>query len=190
MTVPTNEIQGVTNQQVFNPVPTNEDMQALNDRLDTVRRGRAQLLVTVIFLAGVVAAGLIGGVLFYGGMNERVASLEDDLTRKDAVIAGKNAMLAEQHAKLAEQSETIEGYADFQTIKALQSQADALEAEITVLLSQPSRANAPLSLKTFPDQIEWRDDVVNALRARRDALKEQKDAVAAWPPPVASPRPD
>ena len=45
------------NHQVFQPVPTNEDMRMLRNEVSRIRAGRARLAVTAIFLLGVVIAG-------------------------------------------------------------------------------------------------------------------------------------
>ena len=190
MTVPSNELQTVSSQQVFTSVPTQEDVQEMNDRLMHVRRNRGQLVVAIIFLCGIIAAGIFGMFVLYGGMNQSLAELDAIIVEKDQMIESAEAEIVELEASIADKSAEIASFADFQTIKLLQDQADETEASIAELLAQSSRSNAPDSLTELPEEIEWRDDVVNALSERLDALELQYEAVEAWPPPASNPRPD
>jgi uncharacterized protein (UPF0333 family) len=178
------------NQQVFQPVPTHDDIRDLSQQVRAAKSGQAKLLVAVIFLAGVVAAGAVAMAMMNGNANQQVAAAEQEL----AVQVKKSATLEEQLDQkdqvIATQAATLDSYADFQSIIALQAQAATLESEITALLAQPSRSNAPARLKQMPADVEWLDDVVSALADRRDELLALKMEVEAWPPVPARVRPD
>ena len=151
-----------------------------------------QRIVTgfIIFLAGIIAAGSVALIMMYGNANQAVAAAEADLAAEMKKVTALEAVITKKDETIAAQAETLDSYADFQSIIALQARSDALEADIDALLAQPSRANAPASLKQMPDEVEWLDDVVSALSARRDKLAAQKAAVEAWPPAPARVRPD
>lgn len=177
-------------QQVFRPVPTDEDLRAMKAEMDSVRRSRRGLAVTVVFLAGVLLAAGVGLAMMYTFMSGQIAEARDEAKTAAALVAGRDETIAANEQTISQQQAVIDSYADLQSIQALRDQASSLEAEIAALLSEPSRANAPQSLRALPDDVDWLDGVVTDLRARRDALQIHKDAVAAWPPPAANPRPD
>lgn len=176
--------------QVFQSVPTHDDMMALSHQVKQAKRGQTNLLIMVIFLAGVIAAGAVALFMMYANTNAQLATADEKATAQAAEIKKLEAQIAGRDQKIADQQATIDSYADFQSIVALQQQADALEKDIAALLAQPSRANAPKRLKEIPADVEWLDDVVSALRERRDALQQLKADVEAWPPVPANPRPD
>lgn len=176
--------------QVFQSVPTHDDMMALSHQVSQAKRGQARLLIMVIFLAGVIAAGAVAMFMMYANANAQLASADEKVTAQAAQIKKLEAQIAGRDQKIADQQAIIDSYADFQSIVALQQQANALEKDIADLLAQPSRANAPKRLKEIPADVEWLDDVVSALRERRDALQQLKADVEAWPPIPANPRPD
>ncbi|MEE2920166.1 hypothetical protein [Hyphomonas sp.] len=189
MSVPTVQTDN-GNQQVFRPVPTHDDMRELSEQVRAAKGGQARLLVMAIFLAGIIAAGSVALIMMYGNANQAVAAAEADLAAEMKKVTALEAVITKKDETIAAQAETLDSYADFQSIIALQARSDALEADIDALLAQPSRANAPASLKQMPDEVEWLDDVVSALSARRDKLAAQKAAVEAWPPAPARVRPD
>lgn len=175
---------------VFKPVPTQEDMIALSGEVSRARAGRSRLFITVVFLAGVVAAGGIGMSM----VKRNAASVAQ---KADAQIAALNKQILDKDAQLAAQAGIIEKqkveigtYTSFQSIAALQSQSDQLELEIAQLLAEPNRAGAPKRLSELPPEVEWMDSTVTALTARRDKLQKLKAEVQAWPPAPISPRPD
>lgn len=190
MTQPTVQGSSDTGQQVFKPVPTHDDMQALSEKIRQSRQAQARLLVSSIFLAGIVLAAVVALVWMYSHMNSELAAAEDNATAQAAALTQLEQQLAARDETIASQQATLETYADFQSVRALQIQIDTLESEIAALLAQPSRANAPQRLKEMPAEVEWLDDVVTRLRARRDALQALKADVEAWPPAVQNPRPD
>lgn len=190
MTKPTVYDETDRGPQVFRPVPTNEDLRALENRVREVQGGRARLLVMTFFLAGIILAAAVAIAIMYTHTNTQLAEAEasqeaqaDLLRRKDLQIIALGATIDEQRA-------VIESYADFQSVAALQQQIETLNEEINALLAQPSRANAPARLREFPEDVEWLDDVVGSLRAHRDALQALKADVEAWPPALQNPRPD
>ncbi|MEZ5946935.1 MAG: hypothetical protein R3C13_10685 [Hyphomonas sp.] len=189
MTTPV-EHQDNSGLQVFQPVPTQSDFAELSDRVQQARRGQARLLITSIFLAGVIAAGLAAAALAYGHLNTQVAALETTVAEQVKALEAKDGLIAEANAKIESQKQALDSYADYQSIAALQSQADQLEQEIAALLAEPVRANAPARLRKLPEDVEWLDTTVAALRARRDALQALKSEIQAWPPVPQSPRPD
>lgn len=189
MTLPTVQDES-GDQQVFRPVPTQDDMMALSYQVKQAKGRSARLLVLVIFLAGVVAAGAVALVMNYGNANSQLAAADDEMAAQAAQIKTLEEQIETRDQQLATQKATIDSFADFQSIVLLQKQADTLEAEIADLLEQPSRANAPARLRQLPDEVEWLDDVVTALRDRRDALQQLKADVEAWPPVPTNPRPD
>lgn len=190
MTVPTVQSSDSSGMQVFESVPTRDDMMALSHQVQQAKRGQARLLVTVIFLAGAIAAGVVAVGMMYTNANSQLAAADEKVTAQAKQIKELEATVAARDKTIASQQATIGRYADFQSIVALQQQADTLEQEIAALLDQPSRANAPKRLKELPAEVEWLDSVVSALRERRDALQKLKADVEAWPPTPASPRPD
>lgn len=189
MSVPTVQPENA-DQQVFQPVPTHDDMRALSHQVRAAKSGQAKLLVAVIFLAGVIAAGAVAMMMMYADTNQKLAAADEKLAAQADQIDELNDQLAEKDQTIADQSATLDSYADFQSIVALQKQADALEDEIAELLAQPSRSNAPARLKEIPEDVEWLDDVVSALADRRDELQTLKKEVEAWPPVPAKVRPD
>ena len=189
MSVPTVQADN-GNQQVFQPVPTHDDIRELSGRLRAAKSGQAKLLVAVIFLAGVVAAGAAALAMIYGDTSRQVAAAEEELAVQVKANAGLEEQLVQKNQVITTQAATLDSYADFQSIIALQAQADTLEAEIEALLAQPSRSNAPASLKQIPADVEWLDDTVAALAKRRDELRALKKKVEAWPPVPARVRPD
>ena len=190
MTVPTVQSPENSNMQVFQSVPTHDDMMALSAQVKEAKRGQARFLIMVIFLAGVLAAAIVAMVFMYGNSNTQLSEAEARLDAQAAEMQAQDEAMAALNQTIADQKATIDNFADFQSIVLLQQQADALEADIEALLDQPSRANAPQRLKTLPEEVEWLDDVVTRLRARRDALQKLKADVEAWPPVPANPRPD
>ena len=177
-------------QQVFQPVPTHDDMMALSHQVRQAKRGQARLLITIIFLTGVIAAGAVAMVMMYADTNKQLAAADEKVTAQAEQIKQLEEQIAERDQTIANQNATLDSYADFQSIVALQRQADALEDDIAELLAQPSRANAPKRLKELPEEVEWLDDVVSALGQRRDELQQLKKDVEAWPPVPANVRPD
>ncbi len=177
-------------QQVFQPVPTQDDLRAMSYEVQQGKRKQARLLVTVIFLAGVVAASAAAMFFIYANTNSQLATADKEVTAQAAQIKKLEAEIAAAGEKAAAQQTTIDSFASFQSIALLQQQSDALEREIADLLAQPSRANAPARLKKLPDEVEWYDGVVSALSDRRAALQKLKAEAEAWPPAAADPRPD
>ena len=190
MTVPTVQSNDSSSMQVFESVPTRDDMMALSHQVQQAKRGQARLLITVIFLAGVIAAGVVAVGMMYSNANSQLAAADEKVAAQEKQIKALETQIAQRDQTIASQQATIGSYADFQSIVALQAQADALEKEIAELLGQPSRANAPKRLREIPEEVEWLDGVVTALRERRDALQKLKADVEAWPPTPANPRPD
>ena len=190
MTVPTVQSPENPEMQVFQSVPTHDDMRALSHQVKEAKRGQARLLITLIFLAGVIAAGAVALVMMYSNTNAQLSAADAKLAAQADEMKKFEAQIAAGNQKIANQQATIDSFADFQSIVVLQQQADALEKDIATLLAQPSRANAPKRLKELPPEVEWLDDVVTRLRDRRDALQKLKADVEAWPPIPASPRPD
>lgn len=190
MTVPSVPGREDQAQQVFKPVPTDQDMHALSDRLARAQRGRVQLLLASIFLAGIVVAAAIALALMYSYMTTRLDAAERALEAQSALLAQRERVIAQREQVIAEQRDVLAGYAGFQSIAALQTQNEALEADIAALLNQASRANAPARLRELPPEVGWIDETVSALRARREALRLKKAEVEAWPPPLQDPRPD
>ncbi|MEZ6012810.1 MAG: hypothetical protein R3C08_13175 [Hyphomonas sp.] len=190
MTVPTVQSPDNSDLQVFQSVPTHDDMRALSHQVKEAKRGQARLLIMLIFLAGVLAAGVVAMVMMYSNTSAQLAESEAKLTAQATEMKKLEATIAARDKTIADQTATIDSYAGFQSIAVLQQQADTLEQEIAVLLAQPSRANAPKRLKELPAEVEWLDDVITRLRDRRDALQKLKSDVEAWPPVPASPRPD
>ncbi|MEL6955243.1 MAG: hypothetical protein AAFO88_01250 [Pseudomonadota bacterium] len=190
MTQPTVPDTNDRSQQVFKPVPTHEDMHALEHRVRQVQGGRARLLVMTIFLAGIVLAAAIALALMYAHTNTQLTEAQTAAEAQADLLRRKDRQIAALGATIDEKQAVIESYADFQSVAALQQQITALEGEIAALLAQPSRANAPSRLKELPEDVEWLDDVVSSLREQRGALRELKADVEAWPPALQNPRPD
>lgn len=175
---------------VFQPVPTSEDMQALSQEARQARAGRARLLIAVVFLVGMVAAGAIGMAMVKQNAAAAIEKAEVEVARLNKQIMEKDAISFARQEKIDAQKKQLDAYAPFQSITALQQQAGQLELEIAQLLAEPSRAGAPKKLTELPAGVEWLDSTVAALTVRRDRLQQMKAAVAAWPPAPASPRPD
>jgi len=175
---------------VFQPVPTREDMQALSQEARQAKTGRARLLVAVVFLVGMVAAGAIGMAMVKQNAAAAIEKAEAGVARLTRQLAEKEAQSIVQQQKIDTQKAQLDAYAPFQSIVTLQQQSDLLELEITQLLAEPSRVGAPRKLTELPPDVEWLDTTISALTARRDKLQQLKLAVAAWPPAPASPRPD
>lgn len=175
---------------VFQPVPTREDMQALSQEARQARTGRARLLIAVVFLVGMIAAGAIGMAMVKQNAAAAAEKAEVEVARLSKQIAEKDAQALALQQKIDAQKKLIDAYAPFQSIVTLQQQSELLEFEITQLLAEPSRAGAPKKLTELPPDVEWLDTTISALTVRRDKLQQMKAAVAAWPPAPASPRPD
>jgi hypothetical protein len=175
---------------VFQPVPTREDMQALSQETRQAKTGRARLLVAVIFLVGMVAAGGIGMAMVKQNAAAAIEKAEAGVARLTKQLAEKDEQLAAQQQKIDAQKTQLDAYAPFQSIVTLQQQSDQLELEITQLLAEPSRVGAPRKLTELPPDVEWLDATITALTTRRDKLQQLKAAIAAWPPAPTSPRPD
>ena len=181
---------GHSDELVFQPVPTREDMQALAQEANQARTGRARLLVAVVFLVGMVAAGAIGMAMVKQNAAAAIENAEVEVARLSKQIAESEKQSIAQQQKIDAQKKALDAYAPFQSIVTLQQQADQLEYEIAQLLAEPSRAGAPKKLTELPAEVEWLDTTISALTTRRDRLEQMKAAVAAWPPAPASPRPD
>ena len=190
MTVPTVHSQNNGDMQVFQSVPTHDDMMALSHKVKEAKRGQAQLLIMVIFLAGVLAAGAVALFMMHTNTTAQLADADKQLAAQAADVKRMETKLADRDQVIAKQQATIESYAGFQSIVRLQQQNDALEKDIAALLDQPSRSNAPRRLKELPDDVEWLDDVITRLSDRRDTLQALKSDVEAWPPIPAAVRPD
>jgi len=175
---------------VFQPVPTREDMQALSQETRQAKTGRARLLVAVVFLVGMVAAGAIGMSMVKQNAAAAIEKAEVEVARLTKLLAEKDTQLIAQQQKADAQKAQLDAYAPFQSIVTLKQQSDQLELEITQLLAEPSRVGAPKKLTELPPDVEWLDTTISALTARRNKLQQMKAAVAAWPPAPASPRPD
>lgn len=175
---------------VFQPVPTREDMQALSEEASKARSGRARLFIAVIFLVGVVVAAGFGMAMVKQNAAAAAEQAEAQITKLNQQIKTLDAQLAAQTDTIKQQKTVIDSYAPFQSIVALQQQSDRLETEIAALLAQPSRSGAPNRLTELPPDVEWLDQTVNALRARRDRLQILKSQIEAWPPAPVAPRPD
>lgn len=175
---------------VFQPVPTHEDMQALSQEASRAKTGRARLLVAVVFLVGIVAAGAIGMAMVKQNAASAIEKAEVQVARLEKQLDEKDAQSILQQQKIEGQTAQLDAYAPFQSIVTLQQQSDQLELEITQLLAEPSRVGAPGKLTQLPADVEWLDTTISALTARRNRLQQIKAAIAAWPPAPASPRPD
>lgn len=190
MTVPTVHNPGELSQQVFKTVPTQDEMHLLEDRLRQVQGARLRLLIITVFLAGIVIAGAVAVSFFYRDAINKVNAAEAAVQAQQSAFQQKDRQIVALNAAITNKDEIIASYADFQSISALEAQINELEADIAALLAQPSRANAPASLKKLPEPVEWFDGAVTVLRTRRDALQETKRKVEAWPPAMENPRPD
>lgn len=177
-------------QQVFHAVPTNEDMVEVSGRLQQARGGQIWFLVVSIFLAGMLLAAVAGLAMLYGHMQNEQAEAERSIEALGEQVEQKDAIIAARNREIARQAGVIASYADLQSVVALREQISALEDEIAALLAEPSRANAPRSLKELPERVEWLDGTVAALAARRDVLLKKKSDIEAWPPALQNPRPD
>ncbi|MGA1342617.1 MAG: hypothetical protein ACO33A_06155 [Hyphomonas sp.] len=175
---------------VFRPVPTSEDMLALSQEARQAKTGRARLLIVVVFLVGMVAAGAIGMAMVKQNAAAAIEKAEVDVTRLTRLLADKEAQSLAQQKIIDTQKAQLDAYAPFQSIVTLQQQSDQLETEIKQLLAEPSRVAAPGKLTEIPPDVEWLDTTISALTARRNKLQQMKAAVAAWPPAPTSPRPD
>ncbi len=175
---------------VFQPVPTREDMRALSEEASKARSGRARLFIAVIFLVGVVVAAGFGMAMVKQNAAAAAEQAEVQITKLNQQIKAMDVRLVAQTETIKQQEAAINSYAPFQSIVALQQQSDQLEAEIAALLAQPSRNGAPKRLTELPPEVEWLDQTVNALRARRDRLQQLKSQIEAWPPAPVAPRPD
>ena len=175
---------------VFKPVPTQDDMLALAGEANRAKAGRARLFIAVVFLAGIVAAAAIGMSMVKQNAAAISEQAEVEITRLNKQILEKDARLRDQEAVIAAQKTEIASYAPFQGIVGLQQQSRTLEQEIAGLLAEPSRTGAPARLTTLPPQIMWLDNTIAALTARRDRLQQLKQEISAWPPAPVSPRPD
>lgn len=175
---------------VFQPVPTREDMQALSHEARQAKSGRAKLLIAVVFLGGIVAAGAIGMSMVKQNAAAQIEKAEAEVAQLNKKIEEKDALLVAQKQTIDAQKKQLDAYAPFQSIVTLQQQADQLELEIAQLLSEPSRAGAPRKLTELPPEAEWLDTTISVLTSRRDKLQKLKSDVAAWPPAPVSPRPD
>ena len=189
MTLPT-ENQDHSDQQIFQPAPTQSDMIALANQAKEAKRGRAQYFVFSIFLAGIVVAAVVGLSMMYTHMTGQVAAAESQRDAQMKMVQQKDAAIAQRDNTIAEQKLVIDSFGDFQSIKVLQDQNANLEKQITDLLGEPVRENAPARLKKMPEDVEWLDGAVTKLRERREALQALKADVESWPPPVQNPRPD
>ena len=67
MTVPTVQSPDNSDMQVFQSVPTHDDMMALSSQVKEAKRGQARLLIMVIFLAGVLAAAVVALFMVFAG---------------------------------------------------------------------------------------------------------------------------
>ena len=175
---------------VFQPVPTREDMQALSQEARQAKTGRARLLLAVVFLVGMVAAGGIGMAMVKQNASAAIEKAEVEVARLIRQLAEKDTQSVAQMQKIDAQKAQLDAYAPFQSIVTLQQQSDQLEFEIAQLLAEPSRVGAPKKLTEIPPDVEWLDTTISALTARRNELQQMKAAVAAWPPAPTSPRPD
>lgn len=175
---------------VFQPVPTREEMQALSQEARQAKTGRARLLVAVVFLVGMVAAGAIGMAMVKQNAAAAIEKAEVEVARLTRQLAEKDAQSVAQQQKIDAQKAQLDAYAPFQSIMTLQQQSDQLELEIAQLLAEPSRVGAPKKLTELPPDVEWLDTTISSLTARRDKLRQMKAAVVAWPPAPVSPRPD
>lgn len=187
--LPTTE-PGNSDELVFQPVPTRDQMEALSQEARQARTGRARLLITVVFLVGIVAAGSVGMSMIKQNAAAAVEKAEGEVARLNRLIAENEALSVAQRQTIAAQREQLDAYAPFQSIVTLQQQIDSLEDEIAQLLAEPSRAGAPARLTELPPEVRWLDTTISALTSRRDKLQQVKANVAAWPPAPASPRPD
>jgi Tfp pilus assembly protein PilV len=176
--------------QVFQSVPTHDDMMALSHQVKQAKQGQARLLIMVIFLVGVLAAAVVALFMVFSNTSTQLAEADQKLTAQAAELKKLETEVANRDQVIASQQGTIASYAGFQSIVQLQQQSKALEKDIADLLAQPSRANAPRRLKELPADVEWLDDVITRLTERRDALAELKSDVEAWPPIPAAVRPD
>ena len=190
MTPPIDRTDGTRDMQVFTPVPTESDMMALSQQVRQARSGQARMLITAIFLSGILVAGIAGAVFAYGQMQTQLKDAGDKIAAQAKDLKARDEQIAGLETKITAQQATIDSYADYQSIMALQKQGKALENDIADLLAEPSRANATARLRKLPPDVEWLDDVVSKLRDRRDALETLKADVEAWPPIPQSPRPD
>lgn len=177
-------------EQVFQPVPTQQDMLELSGEAKRARAGRARLLVLTIFLLGIVVAGGAGMSMVTRNAEKAVETADRKVAELNAVIRNKDVQIADQSATLLAQGAEIEGFAEFQSIIVLRRQSEILEHEIARLLAEPARAGAPRRLTDLPPEVEWLDTAITALRARRDRLEVLKSEIEAWPPAAPSPRPD
>lgn len=175
---------------VFQPVPTREDMQTLSQEVRQAKTGRARLLVAVVFLVGMIAAGGIGMAMVKQNAAAAIEKAEVEVARLTRQLAEKDSQSVTQMQKIDAQKAQLDAYAPFQSIVTLQQQSDLLEFEIAQLLAEPSRVGAPKKLTEIPPDAEWLDTTISALTARRDKLQQMKAAIAAWPPAPTSPRPD
>ena len=190
MTVPTVQSPDNSDMQVFQSVPTHDDMMALSAQVKEAKRGQARFLIMVIFLAGVLAAAVVALFMVFSSTSAQLAEADQKLATQAEAMKKLETQVANRDQVIAQQQATIASYAGFQSIVQLQQQSKALEKEIADLLAQPSRANAPRRLRELPENVEWLDDVITALAERRDALAELKSDVEAWPPVPAPVRPD
>lgn len=190
MTVPTVQSPDNSDMQVFQSVPTHDDMMALSSQVKEAKRGQARLLIMVIFLAGVLAAAVVALFMVFSSTSTQLAEADQKLAAQTAKMEKLETQVANRDQVIAQQQQTIASYAGFQSIVQLQQQSKALEQDIADLLAQPSRSNAPRRLKELPDNVEWLDDVITALAERRDELAKLKSDIEAWPPVPAPVRPD
>ena len=177
-------------EQVFQPVPTQQDMLELSGEAKRARAGRARLLVLTIFLLGVVVDGGAGMSMVSRNAEKSVEKADQTVAELNAIIRSKDAQIADQSAALLAQGAEIEGFAEFQSIVVLRRQSAVLEQEIARLLAEPARAGAPRRLTELPPEVEWLDTAIMALKDRRDRLEARKSEIEAWPPAAPSPRPD
>ena len=177
-------------EQVFQPVPTQQDMLELSGEARRARAGRARLLILAIFLLGVIVAGGFGMAMVKQNAETAVQKAEQQITDLNGAIRKKDAQIAEQADQLAALKAETDSFADFQSIVVLRRQSALLEQEIAALLAEPIRAGAPRRLTEIPPDVEWLDKTITALKARRDQLDELKAQIEAWPPAAPSPRPD
>lgn len=175
---------------VFAPVPTREEVLAISREAQQARAGRARLFVLVVFLAGVIVAGGLGIALVRQHAEETIMQAQAETERLTRRLAERDAEIARQSEQIAALSRELDGYGGFRSITTLQQQADRLEHEITNLLAEPSRRDAPARLREFPPEVEWLDQTVSALSVRRERLEQMKSDVQAWPPRPVALRPD
>lgn len=175
---------------VFAPVPTREEMLAITRQVQQARAGRARLLIVVVFLAGIIAAGVMAIAFIRQNSAETVAQAEADLTLLTRRLSERDAEIAQLKGQLKDLTAELDGYAGFRSITALEAQSKRLEADIKTLLAEPSRRDAPARLRELPSSVEWLDGVVSRLAARRDRLESLKSEVQSWPPRPVAPRPD